>query len=53
MAYYGLFALFPLLLLLATVLGHVLSGDPALREEPRSSAAPGPSPRWEARRPVR
>jgi len=33
MAYYGLFALFPLLLLLATVLGFVLSGNPALREQ--------------------
>jgi YihY family inner membrane protein len=31
MAYYGLFALFPLLLLLATILGFVLAGDPALR----------------------
>ena len=29
MAYYGLFALFPLLLL-ATILGFALSGDPAL-----------------------
>jgi YihY family inner membrane protein len=33
MAYYGLFALFPLLLLLATILGYALSGDPALREQ--------------------
>ena len=33
MAYYGLFALFPLLLLLATILGFVLAGDPALREK--------------------
>ena len=33
MAYYGLFALFPLLLLLATILGFALSGDPALREQ--------------------
>ena len=33
MAYYGLFALFPLLLLLATVLGFALSGNPALREQ--------------------
>ena len=32
MAYYGLFALFPLLLLLVTVLGFVLSGDPGLRD---------------------
>jgi len=31
MAYYGLFALFPLLLLLATILGFALAGDPALR----------------------
>jgi Virulence factor BrkB len=33
MAYYGLFALFPLLLLLATVLGFVLAGNPALRDQ--------------------
>ena len=33
MAYYGLFALFPLLLLLATVLGFALAGNPALREQ--------------------
>jgi YihY family inner membrane protein len=38
MAYYGLFALFPLLLLLATVLGFALSGDPALREQLIDSA---------------
>ena len=38
MAYYGLFALFPLLLLLATILGFGLSGDPALREELIDSA---------------
>jgi YihY family inner membrane protein len=38
MAYYGLFALFPLLLLLATVLGFALSGDPALRERLIDSA---------------
>ena len=38
MAYYGLFALFPLLLLLATTLGFVLSGDPALREQLIDSA---------------
>ena len=31
-AYYGLFALFPALLLLATILGYVLSGDPGLRD---------------------
>jgi YihY family inner membrane protein len=37
-AYYGLFALFPLLLLLATVLGFVLSGNPALRNELINSA---------------
>jgi YihY family inner membrane protein len=30
MAYYGLFALFPLLLLLTTILGFVLAGDPEL-----------------------
>lgn len=39
MAYYGLFALFPLLLLLATILGFVLRGDAALREELIDSAA--------------
>jgi YihY family inner membrane protein len=38
MAYYGLFALFPLLLLLATILGFALSGDPALREKLIDSA---------------
>lgn len=38
MAYYGLFALFPLLLLLATVLGFVLSGNPALRDQVINSA---------------
>jgi YihY family inner membrane protein len=32
MAYYGLFALFPLLLLFVTILGFVLSGQPGLRE---------------------
>jgi YihY family inner membrane protein len=32
MAYYGFFALFPLLLLFATILGFTLSGEPALRE---------------------
>jgi YihY family inner membrane protein len=37
-AYYGLFALFPLLLLLATILGFVLAGDPALREQLIDSA---------------
>jgi YihY family inner membrane protein len=37
-AYYGLFALFPLLLLLATVLGFALSGNPALREQLIDSA---------------
>ena len=37
-AYYGLFALFPLLLLLATVLGFALAGDPALREQLIDSA---------------
>ena len=36
-AYYGLFALFPLLLL-ATVLGFVLSGNPALRDQLINSA---------------
>src|SRR6266581_4614946 len=38
MAYYGLFALFPLLLLLATVLGFALSGNPALRDQLIDSA---------------
>jgi len=38
MAYYGLFALFPLLLLLATILGFVLAGDPALRQQLIDSA---------------
>jgi YihY family inner membrane protein len=33
MAYYGLFALFPLLLLFATVLGFILSRYPALRQQ--------------------
>jgi uncharacterized BrkB/YihY/UPF0761 family membrane protein len=37
-AYYGLFALFPLRLLLATILGFVLSGNPALREQLIDSA---------------
>jgi YihY family inner membrane protein len=39
MAYYGLFALFPLLLLLATILGFVLAGNAALREQMMTSAA--------------
>jgi YihY family inner membrane protein len=38
MAYYGLFALFPLLLLLATILGFALHGDPALRDQLIDSA---------------
>jgi YihY family inner membrane protein len=38
MAYYGLFALFPLLLLLATVLGFAVSGNPQLREQLIDSA---------------
>src|SRR6266487_6593616 len=38
MAYYGLFALFPLLLLLATVLGFALSGNAALRDQLINSA---------------
>ena len=38
MAYYGLVALFPLLLLLATILGFVLAGNPALREQMINSA---------------
>jgi YihY family inner membrane protein len=38
MAYYGLFALFPLLLLFATILGFVLSGHPAVRAQLIDSA---------------
>jgi YihY family inner membrane protein len=38
MAYYGLFALFPLLLLFTTILGFTLSGHPALREQLINSA---------------
>jgi YihY family inner membrane protein len=38
MAYYGLFALFPLLLLFATVLGFVVSSHPELRERLFNSA---------------
>ena len=37
-AYYGLFALFPLLLLMATVLGFVLAGHPAVQHRLLSSA---------------
>ena len=38
MAYYGLFALFPLLLLLATILGFALADNPALRDQVIESA---------------
>jgi YihY family inner membrane protein len=38
MAYYGLFALFPLLLLFTTILGFVLSGHPAVRQQLIDSA---------------
>ena len=38
MAYYGLFALFPLLLLLTTILGFVLAGHPALHQQVIDSA---------------
>lgn len=38
MAYYGLFALFPLLLVFATILGFVLPSHPALREQLIESA---------------
>lgn len=38
MAYYGLFALFPLLLLFTTILGYTLSGHPALRQQLINSA---------------
>lgn len=37
-AYYGFVSLFPLLLLLSTVLGFVLSGDPALQKQVYDSA---------------
>lgn len=37
-AYYGLFSLFPLLLLLSTILGFVLSGDPGLQHQILGSA---------------
>src|SRR5665213_2806039 len=37
-AYYGLFALFPLLLLMSTVLGYVLAGNQALQKRLLSSA---------------
>jgi len=37
-AYYGLFALFPLLLLLATVLGFVLGGHPGFRQRVLNTA---------------
>jgi YihY family inner membrane protein len=38
MAYYGFFALFPLLLLFTTILGFALSGHPALRQQLINSA---------------
>ena len=38
MAYYGLFALFPLLLLFATILGSVLAGHPAWHDDLLDSA---------------
>jgi membrane protein len=37
-AYYGFFAIFPLLLLLVTVLGYLLEGDPALQRKIVDSA---------------
>lgn len=37
-AYYGLFSLFPLLLLLSTLLGFVLGNDPSLRQRILASA---------------
>ncbi|GAA2239982.1 MULTISPECIES: YihY/virulence factor BrkB family protein [Kitasatospora] len=37
-AYYGLFAIFPLLLVFSTVLGFVLSGDPELQQRMVNSA---------------
>jgi membrane protein len=37
-AYYGFVSLFPLLLLLSTVLGYALSGDPALQQRVLNSA---------------
>ena len=39
MAWYGFFALFPLLLVLVTVLGYVLSGNPDLYDDIVSSAS--------------
>ncbi len=41
MAYYGLFALFPLMLLFVTILGFVLSGQPGLRHHLIDSALGG------------
>jgi membrane protein len=38
LAYYGFVSLFPLLLLLSTVLGFILSGDPRLQHEVLTSA---------------
>jgi membrane protein len=38
LTYYGFVSLFPLLLLLSTILGFVLSGDPSLQHEVLSSA---------------
>jgi hypothetical protein len=38
LTYYGFVSLFPLLLLLSTVLGFVLSGDPRLQHEVLTSA---------------
>jgi YihY family inner membrane protein len=38
LAYYAFFSIFPLLLLLTTILGYVLAGDPALEHQVFSSA---------------
>ena len=62
LAYYGLFALFPLLLLFTTILGYVLHGNERLRQDlvdsasaPSRSSAPSssrkPTPWKEAGRP--
>ena len=40
-AYYAFVSMFPLLLLAATILGYVLSGDPGLQQRILSSALRG------------
>lgn len=44
-AYYGFVSLFPLLLLLSTILGLVLSGHPALQQQVLGSGCTS-SPSW-------